>query len=65
MTMTRMKAKCVMAIAVCAAVVISTGPALAVDTQAQLVPVTVKNFQRAESDHYFNNFVKLGAFGKF
>ena len=28
------------------------------------VPVTVKNFQRAESDLYFGNFVKQGGFGK-
>jgi hypothetical protein len=29
------------------------------------VPVTVKNFTRAESDLYFGNIVKLGGFGKF
>ncbi len=29
------------------------------------VPVTVKNFQRAESDLYFGRTVKLGGFGKF
>ena len=29
------------------------------------VPVTVKNFQRAESDKYFGDTVKLGGFGKF
>lgn len=29
------------------------------------VPVTVKNFQRAESDLYFSRNVKLGGFGKF
>ncbi len=28
------------------------------------VPVTVKNFARAESDRYFGNTVKLGGFGK-
>jgi hypothetical protein len=29
------------------------------------MPVTVKNFQRAESDKYFGDTVKLGGFGKF
>jgi hypothetical protein len=29
------------------------------------VPVTVKNFQRAESDKYFADTVKLGGLGKF
>ena len=32
--------------------------------QDKPVPVTVKNFQRAESDLYFGNFVKQGGFGK-
>jgi hypothetical protein len=29
------------------------------------VPVTVKSFQRAESDKYFSDTVKMGGFGKF
>ena len=29
------------------------------------VPVTWKNFVRAESDTMFNSYVKMGAFGKF
>jgi hypothetical protein len=29
------------------------------------VAVTVENFPRAETDLYFNNFVKDGAFGKY
>ena len=63
--MIKMKPKAaVMAIAAFAAIV-STGPALADDAQAESVPVTVMNFPRAESDLYFNNFVKLGGFGKF
>lgn len=32
---------------------------------APAVPVTVKNFRRAESDMYFSRSVKNGAFGKF
>ena len=35
------------------------------NTTAELTPVTVKNFQRAESDTYFNKYVNNGAFGKF
>jgi hypothetical protein len=35
------------------------------DTQAETIPVTVKNFQRAESDLYFGNAVKLAGLGKF
>lgn len=34
-------------------------------TQAPAVPVTLKNFTRAETDAYFTKSVKLGAFGKF
>jgi hypothetical protein len=30
-----------------------------------LVPVTVENFPRAESDLYFSSIVKRGGFGKF
>jgi hypothetical protein len=48
-------------------------PSLAIDLQGQVppspangaVPVTVDNFARAESDLYFGNMVKDGAFGKF
>ncbi len=32
---------------------------------AKAVPVTADNFARAESDLYFSNIVKDGAFGKF
>ena len=35
------------------------------NTTAELTPVTVKNFQRAESDHYFSTTVKLSGIGKF
>jgi len=34
-------------------------------TSQATVPVTVKNFQRAESDKYFGDTVKMGGFGKF
>jgi para-nitrobenzyl esterase len=52
-----------------AATIAATSPARAapVETSAgnSPVPVTVKNFQRAESDKYFGDTVKLGGFGKF
>ncbi len=38
--------------------------AIAAQTQADPVPVTVKNFSRAESDMYFDNMVKMGGFAK-
>jgi len=47
--------------AVLIAALTGSGPASA---QGKPEPVTAKNFQRAESDLYFGNFVKLGAFGK-
>src|SRR5512133_1608313 len=37
----------------------------ATGTQAQNVPVTIDNFNRAESDMYFAGVVKDGGFGKF
>lgn len=39
--------------------------AATVTAQAQSVPVTVDNFKRAETDMYFAQFSKHGAFGKF
>jgi hypothetical protein len=47
--------------AVLIAALTGSGPASA---QGKPEPVTAKNFQRAESDLYFGNFVKLGGFGK-
>ena len=34
-------------------------------SETKAVPVTWKNFVRAESDKMFNSYVQMGAFGKF
>jgi hypothetical protein len=49
------------------ALAVSASPLPAQQTAATtpIVPVTVKNFTRAESDLYFGRTVKLGGFGKF
>jgi hypothetical protein len=39
--------------------------AVPVEVNEPLAPVTVKNFERAESDKYFSDTVKMGGFGKF
>ncbi len=48
-----------MLLAGCAAMAQSSVPS------GKPIPVTPDNFVRAESDHYFGNFVKEGGFGKF
>jgi hypothetical protein len=50
-----------------AVTIAATLPAAAapVGVNDAIVPVTVKNFERAESDKYFADTVKLGGFGKF
>jgi hypothetical protein len=43
-----------------------TAPLMAqITPSGAVVPVTVQNFNRAETDTYFSNFMKQGAFGKF
>jgi hypothetical protein len=34
-------------------------------TTTESIPVTVDNFNRAETDKYFTDFTKRGALGKF
>jgi len=46
-------------------IVTSISIALAQAPQRDVIPVTVDNFNRAETDMYFALFVKRGAFGKF
>jgi len=53
-------------VAIAALVLLAPTVLLAQSTAAgKSVPVTVKNFARAESDLYFGRTVKLGGFGKF
>jgi len=46
-------------------IAISSAQAQSPSPSASAVPVTVGNFERAESDLYFNNAAKEGGFGKF
>lgn len=48
----------IVSIASALAIGLGAGPLLAVE------PVTLENFKRAESDHYFGGFVAKGCFGK-
>ena len=57
-----MKLKPIIPVLVIAALTLS-GTASA-QAQDDPVPVTVKNFERAETDLYFDNIAKQGGFGK-
>lgn len=56
--MKRLTTGCVLAAAVCGAATAQTAA-----NMEPVVPVTVENFVRAESDMYFTNSVKAGGFG--
>lgn len=51
--------------AICCMLLVAATPMFAQQGGAKTVPVTWETFVRAETHRTFNNYVKLGAFGKF